>query len=595
VPIPTGIFILLAVLIYVVSYLTHGKYLEKKIVEANPSKVTPALRFYDGVDYTPTSKFILYGHHFASIAGAGPIVGPAIALAWGWLPTLLWIWFGNVFIGVVHDYLSLMASVRHEGRSISWIAGQLLGKRASYIFNLYVWFALILVIAAFIAVTSAFFTGVPGSGLAAIVLIGMAVLVGLVMYRTRLGVTGGTLLAIASVIISVAVGYMFGDAFGHAMASLAAMLGISTRQLWMLILAIYCVIAASLPVWLLLQPRDFTNVLILWASLIIGGAAAVIAWHPAEIPAITSFAPRIIHGVPTPFWPCIPLIVACGALSGFHSLVASGTTSKQLANELDALLVAYGGMLSEGFLATMVVATMAAFVPAAMLMIASPSIKTVITSMLHNPGLFGDKYAYFLKTLGKWKLIPLSYALTVHQAFGLDIKAMTIFATIWITGFALTSLDTAARLARFSWHELMMGIRSTSIKKALTNKWFASVLAVLLGLLLAWNGSFLILWPSFSGMNQLLASLALMVISAWIYRICRGTASRLLVIVPALFLWITVTCALVWYEMTVVPSLMAGGGMGMLTGAIVGTILGISLALNIVLMCLFIRSRKTQQ
>ncbi len=590
-PISTGLFIILAVLIYVASYLTHGKYLERRIVEASPDKITPAHRLYDGVDYTPTSKLILYGHHFASIAGAGPIVGPAIALAWGWLPTLLWIWFGNIFIGVVHDYLSLMASVRHEGRSISWIAGQLLGRKASYIFNLYVWFALILVIAAFIAVTAAFFTGVPGSGLAAIVLILFALLVGTVMYRTRLGVAGGTVLAVVAVIASVALGYMFGDVFGHFMTSIAASIGITTRQLWMLILAIYCIIAASLPVWLLLQPRDFTNVLILWASLIIGGAAAVVAWHPAEIPAITSFMPRIIHGVPTPFWPCIPLIVACGALSGFHSLVASGTTSKQLSNELDALLVAYGGMLSEGFLATMVVATMAAFVPMAMLMIAPPATKSLIRQMLANPQLFADKYAYLLKTLGKWKVIPLSYALTVHEAFGLNIKAMTIFATIWITGFALTSLDTAARLARFSWHELMLGLRSPKIRNALSNKWLASLIAVLLGLLLAWNGSFLILWPSFSGMNQLLASLALMVISAWIYRICRSTGARLLVVVPAIFLWITVTSALVWYEAYVVPSIVASGGMGVITGVIVGIILGVSLALNLVLMALFVKSR----
>ncbi len=590
-PISTGLFILLAVLIYVASYLTHGKYLERRIVEASPDKVTPAHRLYDGVDYTPTSKLILYGHHFASIAGAGPIVGPAIALAWGWLPTLLWIWFGNIFIGVVHDYLSLMVSVRYEGRSISWIAGQLLGRKASYIFNLYVWFALILVIAAFIAVTAAFFTGVPGSGLAAIVLILFAILVGVVMYRTRFGITGGTVLAVLAVIVSVALGYMFGDAFGHLMSSVASLLGVSTHQLWMLVLAVYCIIAASLPVWLLLQPRDFTNVLILWASLIIGGAAAVVAWHPAEIPAVTSFMPRIIHGVPTPFWPCIPLIVACGALSGFHSLVASGTTSKQLSNELDALLVAYGGMLSEGFLATMVVATMAAFVPAAMLTIASPSVKTLIKQIVSNPQLFADKYAYLLKTLGKWKVIPLSYALTVHEAFGLNVKAMTIFATIWITGFALTSLDTAARLARFSWHELMTGLRSYKIRNTLSNKWLASLVAVLLGLLLAWNGSFLILWPSFSGMNQLLASLALMVISAWVYRTCRGKGARLLVLVPAIFLWITVTSALIWYEIQVVPVIIAEGGMSIVTGIIIGVILGISLVLNLVLMALFVRGR----
>ncbi len=227
----TALIIIVGLIIYLLFYFTHGKYLERKVVRADPSRETPAKRFYDGVDYVPANKYVLYGHHFASIAGAGPIVGPALALAWGWLPTLLWVWFGNVFIGVVHDYLSLMSSVRYDGRSIGWIAGRLMSRRAFFVFNAYIWFSLYLVIAVFIVVVSVLFSRIPGSATAALLLMAFAVITGMLMYRTRLGFRGGTIVGVILVIVAIITGIYVPCSLSY--------------HSWVVILAIYCIVAAS--------------------------------------------------------------------------------------------------------------------------------------------------------------------------------------------------------------------------------------------------------------------------------------------------------------------------------------------------------------
>ncbi len=577
----TTLVIIVGLLIYLAFYFTHGKYLEKQVAKADPSRKTPAERLYDGVDYVPANKYVLYGHHFASIAGAGPIVGPALALAWGWLPSLLWVWFGNVFIGVVHDYLALMSSVRYDGRSIGWISGKLMSKRAFYAFNAYIWFALLLVVAVFIVVVSVLFSAVPGSATAALLLIVFAVITGLLMYKSPLGFKGGTIVGLILLALAIFIGMnvplkiTFYDAY----------------HFWVIVLAIYCIVAASIPVWILLQPRDYLNAYILWVSLAIGGLAAILAFREMELPAVTSLLDaRVVGGQPSPFWPTVPLVIACGALSGFHSLVGSGTTSKQLANEAHGLLIGYGGMLTEGFLATMVIALLAAFGFEALSAAGVSNPQT-----LADPATMAAKWVSILKAKKWFIVIPYSYAAATNAVFHLPFKAMAIFSALWITGFALTSLDTATRLGRFAWQELMTPLKDKyeGLYKALSNRWLASIILVGLAVPLAWGAAWKVLWPAFAGMNQLLASLALMTISLWAIKIQKAPKlGRALTLSPAFFLWITVTIALIWYEVIVVPATIAAGKI--LTGYVVGAIIAISLILNIMLLIDFLKGLKAK-
>ncbi len=625
--ITAGVLIVTGLILYAIFYFTHGKYLEKKVVKADPSRETPAKKLYDGVDYVPANKYVLYGHHFASIAGAGPIVGPAIALGWGWLPSIIWVWFGNVFVGVVHDYLALMASVRYDGRTIGWIAGKLMGRKATYVFNSYIWFSLLLVVAAFGFVISVLFAAAPGAGVAALLLLFFAVITGFLMYKTPLSFKGGTVIAWIFIILAIYIGVI--SQLNHWFAL--------TKEQWLVILLIYIIIAASLPVWVLLQPRDYMNAYILWASLAIGGGALI--WlmltgrGVMEFPAFTSFSANVVGGQPSPFWPTVPLVIACGALSGFHSLVGSGTSSKQLANELHGLFVGYAGMETEGFLSTMVIGSLSAYGSLAfidgiisgwnkvinkatgltlgdyvnkiasvlgMSTISSPThdaIQSFVNNFINNPAVFGKFYAGLANAI-KWSVIPRSYAYASNAAFGLDLTVMTIFGTLWITGFALTSLDTATRLGRYAWQELMEPLKAWSmgLYSFLANKWVASAILALLGIALAWGGSFLVIWPAFAGMNQLLSSLALMTISLWVAKVQKAsTGGKILVVAPAIFMWITVTVALLWYEAVVVPAMIQAGGAKALTGAVVGFVTGIGVALNLYLFSLWILNMKKEK
>ena len=613
-----GLLIVIALIIYAVFYFTHGRYLQNKVVKADPNRPTPAQKLYDGVDYVPANKYVLYGHHFASIAGAGPIVGPAIALGWGWLPSIIWIWFGNVFIGVVHDYLSLMSSVRYDGRSIGWVAGEMLGRRAMYVFNSYIWFALILVVAAFGYVISALFSYFEGAGLTALLLLFFAVIVGFLMYRSPIGFKGGTIIGWIFIIIAIYLGVQ---------CQLNHWLNLNFYE-WLIILLIYIIIAASLPVWVLLQPRDYMNAYILWASLAIGGGALIwlaIQGHGGLVfPAYTKFDANIVGGQPSPFYPTVPLIIACGALSGFHSLVGSGTTSKQLANELHGLFVAYSGMETEGFLSTMVVGSMAGYgvlafadgiisnwkkvstlinnTIAPQLGISSvtnttESVKAFMNAFVKHPSVFGTYYAK-LATDVKWSVIPKSYAYAVHYAFNFNLTVMTIFAVLWITGFALTSLDTATRLGRYAWQELMVPLRekATRVYKVLANKWVAAAILAIIGIALAWSKQFLIIWPAFAGMNQLLSSLALMTVAVWVAKVQKASGlGKFLVIAPAVFMWFTVTIALLWYEAVVVPAMMGVGSLKAVTAIVVAIVTAIGIILNLYLFALWInRMRKKE-
>jgi carbon starvation protein len=568
------VVILMAAVIYVAMYFTYGKSLEKKVVKADPSRTTPAHKFYDGVDYVPAHPAVLYGHHFASISGAGPIVGPAVAMAWGWLPGLLWVWLGNVFIGAVHDYLALMSSVRHDGRSVQWLAGNLMSKRTGYSFTLYIFFALLLVLAAFMAVIAGIFSKTPEVATSSLIFMGIAVLVGWLMYRVKLNFYVSTAIGLILLVAGIWVGFQFPiKADFHT---------------WIIVLLVYSVIASSLPVWVLLQPRDYLNAYILWVGLILGGVAFAIVGKDLTAPAITSFSPNVIGGKASPFWPTIPLVIACGSLSGFHSIVGSGTTSKQLDNELHGLMVGYGGMFTEGFLSTIVIVSIAVygftvFHDANIEITADTWAKAYaplvvqktpdkVLALMQKLGISPLDSARDVGVVGKVGVFSKSYAYGLKDAFGIPLKVGIIFAGLWVAAFALTTLDTATRLARFAFQEIISPLEGSGLYSFLGNRFVASFIPAIIGGWMAWANNWLIIWPAFSGMNQLLASIALMTAALWVVKIAKPSGAwRYAVLIPALFLWITVTAAIIWFLAVVKPS------------PEVSLILGISLVLNFLL------------
>jgi len=528
--ITTSVLVVVGVVLYLLFYHLYGRTLEKGLVKADSEALTPARRLYDGMDFVPANKYVLFGHHFASIAGAAPIVGPAIAMAWGWLPAILWVWFGNILIGSVHDYLSLMASVRHDGKSIPWIAGKLLTKRTGVLFQIFILFTLILVVAAFASVISQIFLKSPPVATASLLFIGTALITGWLLYKVKLGFGPSTIVGIILIGLSIAVAPKFPI--------------VLSRTEWIMVLFVYIVIASSLPVWVLLQPRDYLNAYILWGGLALGGIALVIAMHRITSPAFTMWSAPVIGGKPSPFWPTIPLIIACGSLSGFHSIVASGTTSKQLANERDGLFVGFGGMYTEGFLSTVVVVSIAAFGLG------------VLGKDFVNSVDFAKGYGHWINGVGgPIGIFSRSYAQATHLALRLPLEAMAVFASLWVAAFTLTTLDTVDRLGRFVWTELMEPFKSKGLLyNVLTNKWFASFLVAALGIWMAIGGAWKIIWPAFGGANQMLASIALFTVSTWVVKhLTSSTWYRLAVLLPALFLWITVTSALFWYLLAVIP------------------------------------------
>jgi len=534
----SAVIILAAAIIYVAMYFTYGKSLQSKVVRADPNRPTPAHKLYDGVDYVPAHPAVLYGHHFASIAGAGPIVGPAVAMAWGWLPSLVWVWFGNVFIGAVHDYLALMSSVRYDGKSIQWIAGKIMSKRTGIAFELYIWFALLLVVAAFVSVVAGIFSGTPEAATAAILFLVSAVILGWLLYKVKINFYLGTVIGLILVALSVFLGFKFPI--------------VASKHAWMLFLLVYIIFASSLPVWILLQPRDYLNAYILWFGLLLGGLAFIIVGAKGAgtftAPAFSTWSANVVGGKPSPFWPTVPLVIACGALSGFHSVVGSGTSSKQLDNEIHGLLVGYGGMFTEGFLSTIVITSIAVY---GFTVLKDAGIAITASN-------WGAKYAIEVVKHGlKVGVFARSYAHGLEDAFGISYKFGVVFASLWVSAFALTSLDTATRLGRFAWQEVFGMVVDTSqgIWKTITNRWIASIILAGLGVYLAWGGSWLIIWPAFSGMNQMLASIAMMTSALWVYKIQKAGAWSYAVVIPALFLWITVTLALIWFLAVVKPTL----------------------------------------
>ena len=332
---------------YLIAYYTYGRFLAKKIFKLDKDVTVPSVAFKDGIDFVPTRKGIIFGHHYTSIAGTGPIVGPAIGIIWGWLPAILWVFLGSIFMGAVHDFGTMVVSLRNEGKSISEAAAKYINIRVRFIFFCVVFLALLIVIAIFGVIIAAVFTKFPTAVVPVWLQIPIAIGLGYAVYKRTANVPISTIVAVIGMYLCIAVGSYFPITFG-------SFGGIPSTGIWVIILLIYAWIASTLPVTFLLQPRDYINAWQLFIAMGLLVVGVIIASVSGSLPLV---APMVNTNLPPdapPIWPFLFVVIACGAISGFHSLVASGTSSKQVAKETDSLFVGYGSMLLEGFLAVLV-------------------------------------------------------------------------------------------------------------------------------------------------------------------------------------------------------------------------------------------------
>ena len=538
---------------FLVAYHTYGRWLGSKIFRLSADAICPSERLKDGMDYVPTSKSVVFGHHFTSIAGTGPIVGPAIAIMWGWVPALLWVVLGSIFIGAVHDFGALVVSLRNNGQTVGDIAGRVLNRRVRLLFLLTLFMALTVVLAIFGLVIAAVFKQYPAAIFPCIVQIPIAVAIGILLHRKGIGLLLPSLGALAVMYLTV----IYGDV-GFLKSFNATLAGWSIWA-WVMVLLGYSYVASVLPVWTLLQPRDYINSLQLISALaliLLGlGAAAIVGYQPegtTTTQPLKFVAPAFQwnpEGAPMIF-PFLFITIACGAISGFHCLVSSGTSSKQLKNEPDARFVGYGGMLTEGFLATLVIIACGAGLGLGLMKEGSLltgeaawqaqySSWAAAGSLSAKVGAFVDGAANFLKALG----LPA----------GVSIALMGVL----VASFAGTTLDTACRLQRYVIQELAAtlggkvgeGETAPAVPFAmLQNKHGATIFAVVIATAMAaippggaeWNWANagkggLILWPLFGATNQLLAGLSFLVITFYLWR--RGRAIWFLAI-PMVFMLI---------------------------------------------------------
>jgi len=506
---------------YIIAYQLYGRFIGKKIFKLSTTAKTPAVELEDGIDYVPTRKEIIFGHHYASIAGTGPIVGPAIAIIWGWVPAMIWIFAGSIIMGGVHDFGALIISMRNQGKSIAEYTSKYVNSRTKFLFFVIVFLELWIVIAIFGLVIAIIFAMFPTSVIPIWCEIPIAIILGYMVYKKGMGVWAWSIVAVAIMYATVILGAYLPVKLPASVA------GIPPTGTWTIILLIYAFVASVLPVTTLLQPRDFINShqLIIALGLLVlgvffasfGGQLHVVApavdMNPAKAP---------------PMWPFLFITIACGAISGFHSLVSSGTSSKQVRYEEDALFVGYGSMLMEGVLATLVVIAVAAgigmgYTKGGETLTGVAAWTSHYSSWAAAAGL-GSKINAFV--IGSAKMVE-----TIGIPVGITITIMGVF----VASFAGTTLDTATRIQRYVIAELCGDVKLNF----LTGRFPATFIAVASALWLAFASGAsgkgaLILWPMFGAVNQVLAALALTIIT--IYLKTKGGVKWLISGLPAIFM-----------------------------------------------------------
>ncbi|MGV7223327.1 MAG: carbon starvation CstA family protein [Nitrospinales bacterium] len=515
------LIMILAFVGYIAMYHLYGKFIAKKIFALSGTATTPAVELEDGIDYVPTKKEVIFGHHFTSIAGTGPIVGPAIAIIWGWVPALLWIFLGSIVMGAVHDFGALIISMRNQGKSIADYTAKYINSRTRFLFFLIVFLELWIVISIFGLVIAVVFAMYPASVLPVWLEIPIAVYLGHLVYKKGKSVMGWSIFAVIVMYVTVVLGYF-------VPIKMPAVAGIPATGVWTIILLVYAFIASVLPVTTLLQPRDFINshqLVIAMALLVLGVIFSAFGGRLEIVAPVLQTAPAKAP----PMWPFLFITIACGAISGFHSLVSSGTSAKQVRNEEDSLFVGYGGMLMEGTLATVVIIAVAAGIgmgyttEAGVTLTGVAAWTTHYSSWAAAAGL-GSKIAAFVD--GSANMISV---------IGIPKGIALVIMGVFVASFASTTLDTATRIQRYVISELFGGFNLNF----LTNRYAATTVAVGSALILAFvtgasGKGALKLWPLFGAVNQTLAALALIVIT--LYLKARGGLKWMVSGIPAAFM-----------------------------------------------------------
>ena len=533
------VLLLIGIAVLLCGYIFYGRYLCIKWGVGENTEPTPAHTMEDGIDYVPAKAPVLMGHHFSSIAGAGPITGPISAAMFGWLPCMLWILIGGIFFGGVHDFGALFASVRHKGKSIGEIISVNMSLRAKRLFIIFSYLTLILVVAAFASIVAGTFaakfvdgqvdlaaSATPASvAMVSLLFIVIAIAFGFMVYRRNAPMGVSTIAGVIAICLCMAIGMNWHPIY-------------LSNTAWMWIVGLYIAIASVTPVWILLQPRDYLSSFLLYAMLAIAAIGVVVA-HPNMVDAAGAGLVAVgdgvnAAGIKQPIFPVLFTTIACGAISGFHSLVSSGTTSKQLDKETDAKPIAYGGMLLECVLAI---------------------ITLVAIAYARQTG----------HTAGATDIFAGGVAGMAAQIAGGNERLFSILYTLLVltySAFCLTSLDTATRLARFMFQEFWIdGTKGetpenvTGLKKFMANPYVATIITVVLGILLGLNGYGKI-WALFGSANQLLAALGLLAVATWLGNI--GKDNKMFLIPMVFMLFVTIASLLInsWQQFNLI---LAGG------------------------------------
>ena len=508
---------LFGIMAFAMAYRFYGGYLSKKIfsihIKDEKGIPTPAFTKQDGVDYVPTSSSILLGHHFSSIAGAAPIVGPAVAAIWGWLPAMIWIIFGVIFMGACHDFGALVVSMNSDGNSMAIVAEKLLGKKARNLFLIVIFFLIWMVIAVFALVIANLFVSFPSSVIPVNFEIIVAILMGVFINKGGKSLTLPSILAQLTLFFMIYLGSLYP-------ISLSSLFGENELMAWMILLLAYSFMASVLPVWLLLQPRDYINghQLFVGLALMIGGLFLV---QPAVVAPALNPHPK---GAP-PWFPFLFITIACGAISGFHGLVSGGTTSKQISKWQDARKVAYGGMLGEGLLALL--ATLA------------------VTAGFESEAMWHNHYANWNAANGLSAKIGafVSGSAKFISGLGLPLEVGETIMAVMIISFAATSLDTACRIQRYIIGEFGVTLKMKTLENRYVGSFIAVASAFLLMITSDGGKGGLAIWPLFGATNQMLAGLTLILICLFLIKEKKKILSYL---VPAIFVILITSVGLIY-------------------------------------------------
>lgn len=548
-----ALLLVVGCVILIAGYVTYGKWLaEQWGIDEN--RVTPAHELEDGNDYVPAKAPVLMGHHFSSIAGAGPINGPIQAAVFGWVPVLLWVLIGGIFFGAVHDFGALFASIRHKGQSIGEVIEDSMGTSAKRLFIIFSYLTLILVVAAFASIVANTFkatydeSGVldkvassanASTAMISILFILVAIVFGFLVYRRNAGLGISTVIGVAAIVLCMAIGLNFHPLYLNGTT-------------WMIIVGIYITVASVTPVWILLQPRDYLSSFLLYGMMIVA-VVGIVGAHPTiDIPAFTGFVDQATNGSGVSLgtlFPALFITIACGAISGFHSLVGSGTTAKQLDNEKDARPIAYGGMLIECALA----------------LISLCAVGYIWKEYV--PGGVTTPTAVFATGISRMCATIPFLAGAEHVIYSLLILA--------VSAFCLTSLDTATRLARYMFQEFWLNpgedvASVTGFRAILVKPIVATLITVVLGIFLGLNG-YANIWALFGAANQLLAALGLMAVATWLGQIGKNNK---MFFIPMFFMLIVTICSLL---LTIKTNLGAIGAEGAGSWPIVRLVLAVLL------------------